>query len=430
MKKFYTLAIGVCALSSANAQVSDLGSYVQVTDVSNNGIAVGNVFGSAIFMRSEANSGTLLGESGDSGVSGNANISADGSVISMALPNAANQNKEEALLYTVANESYKFLGYLGVSSGADTSSPWGMSANGKNIVGFAWNTSSKGEAVYWKEGNSIVGLGSTVATRSSRANDVNADGTVITGWQDAINGVRQGVIWRNGVQEFLRDDQGIILGEAVAISGDGKTTCGSTIGSGIGYIWNETDGTTFITSDNPDYITNVTAISDDGTMAIGLSFDPTQSILLGEGFVWTKAGGKVKLDDYVAGLNYNNLGITFSVPTGISPDGKFIGGIGVNFGEGDAKGFLIKLPGANLGSQEVVKSDKISVYPNPVRDVVTIKSSDKIEFAEVYSTSGQLVFSSKNVVENKINLSVLTKGVYILKVKTNKGLQTIKLMKN
>lgn len=98
MKKFYTLAIGVCALSSANAQVSDLGSYVQVTDVSNNGIAVGNVFGSAIFMWSEANSGTLLGESGDSGVSGNANISADGSVISMALPNAANQNKEEAYI--------------------------------------------------------------------------------------------------------------------------------------------------------------------------------------------------------------------------------------------------------------------------------------------------------------------------------------------
>ncbi|WP_193810666.1 T9SS type A sorting domain-containing protein [Kaistella flava (ex Peng et al. 2021)] len=123
------------------------------------------------------------------------------------------------------------------------------------------------------------------------------------------------------------------------------------------------------------------------------------------------------------------MDIVFAVPTGISPDGKFIGGIGANFTENDAKGFLIKLPGA-LASQEVIKSEKLNVYPNPVKDIVTIKSLDKIESAEVYSTAGQLVFSSKNIIDNKINLSVLTKGVYILKVQTNKGLQSIKLMKN
>ena len=341
MKKIYALAIGVCTLSLSNAQVSDLGSYVQVTDVSNNGIAVGNVSGMAFFKWSEANSGTIIALAGENGVSGNANISADGSVISMALPNPSNGDKEEAALYNVANESFKFLGYLGVVSDNDTSSAWGMSSDGKNIVGFAWNTSSKGEAVYWKEGNPIKALGSTVAIRSSRGNDVNADGSVIAGWQDSSNGLRQGVIWRNGVQELLKDNDGNVLGEAIAISADGKTICGRTISSGLGYIWNETEGTTFVTSDNPDFITEMTTLSDDGKVALGISFDPMQGILLGEGFIWTKEGGKVNMNEYVTSLGYDNLGITFSVPTGISPDGKYIGGIGANFDEGDAKGFLI-----------------------------------------------------------------------------------------
>lgn len=429
MKKIYTFALAVCALTLSNAQVSDLGSFVQVTDVSNNGVAVGNVSGLVFFMWSEANSGTIVGEAGDMGVSGNANISADGSVISMSLANPDNEDKEEAVLYTVSDQSLKFLGNLGVSSGADTSSAWGMSSDGKNVVGFSWNSGATGEAVLWKENNSILGLGTSVPGQNSRANHVNGDGSVVAGWQETSNGFREGAIWRNGVQELLKDNNGDALGEAIAISADGKTICGISNYSGLGYIWNETDGTTYITSDNPYYVTQMTAISDDGKTALGFSFDPVEGLLLGEGFIWTKEGGKVNLNEYVTSLGYDDLDIVFAVPTGISPDGKFIGGIGANFTENDAKGFLIKLPGA-LAAQEVKSADKISVYPNPVKDFVTIKSLAKIESADVYSTAGQLVFTSKNILDNKIDLSSLTKGIYILKVKTNQGLQTVKLMKN
>ena len=430
MKKFYTLALGVCTLTLLKAQVTDLGSYVQVTDVSNYGVAVGNVYGSAFFMWSEANSGMIIAESGENGVSGNANISADGAVISMAIPNPTNNNKEEGVLYDVASGNFKFLGHLGVSSGADTSSAWGMSSDGKSIVGFSWNTASKGEGVYWKEGLPIAGLGSTVPTRSSRADAVSADGSVIAGWQDASNGVRQGAIWKNGVQQLLRDNDGNILGAASAISADGKTVVGIKNSTGEGYIWNETDGTIFLSSDNSDFITSMSAISDDGKVALGLSFDPTQSILMGEGFIWTKEGGKVNLNDYVDTLGFDDLGITLAIPTGISPDGKYIGGIGANYAESDAKGFLIKLPGAQLATQQVVASDKFSVYPNPVKDIVSIKTLAKVESAELFSTTGQLVFASKHVVNNQIDLSQVSKGLYILKVQTNKGAQTTKIIKN
>lgn len=430
MKKIYTLALGVCALALSKAQVSDLGSYVQVSDISNTGVAVGNVYGSAFFMWSEANSGTIIGEGGETGVSGNANISADGSVISMSVPNPSNADQEEAVLYNVATQELSFLGHLGASSSGGTSSAWGMSSDGKNIVGLAWTTSARAEGVYWKDGEPIVGLGTTVPTRSSRADAVSADGSVIVGWQDAINGVRQGAIWRNGVQELLKDNDGNILGAATGVSADGKTVVGIKNTTGEGYIWNETDGTVFVSSNNPDYITSMSVLSDDGKTALGLSFDPTQSILLAEGFIWTKEGGKVNLNDYVAGLGFDDLGIVFAVPTGISPDGKYLGGIGANFAEGDAKGFLIKLPAEDLATNDTALSAKMSIYPNPVVDIVTIKTADKIESAEVYSAAGQMVFSSKKVANNQINLSALTKGFYILKVKTDKGLQTTKLIKN
>ncbi|MGA9213097.1 T9SS type A sorting domain-containing protein [Kaistella sp.] len=429
MKKFYTLAIGVCSLALSNAQVSDLGSYVQVTDVSNTGVAVGNVDGGAFFMWSEANSGKIIGDN-PNGISGNATITADGSVISMSIPNPAKNNVEEAVLYTVANEGVQFLGGLGASSGGSSTSSWGMSSDGKNVVGLGWSSAASAQGFLWKEGVGIVGLGSTVTNRSSRANDVNGDGSVVVGWQDSTNGIRQGAIWRNGVQELLKDNNGNILGAAASVSADGKTVVGVVNTTGEGYIWNETDGTIFLSSDNPDFITSMSIISDDGKVALGLSFDPMESILLGEGFIWTKEGGKINLNEYVASLGYDDLDIVFSVPTGISPDGKYIGGIGANFEEMDAKGFLIKLPGAGLASHEVIATDKMSIYPNPVKDVVTIKTSDKIESAEVYSATGQLAFASKNIVNNKIDLSKLSKGIYIIKVKTAKGIQATKLIKD
>lgn len=431
MKKLYTLALGICTLALSNAQVSDLGSYVQVTDVSNAGIAVGNVSGVAYFMWSEPHSGKIIGEAGENGVAGNANISEDGSTVAMSLVNPDKGNKVEAALYDVKTENVRFLGGLAGTSGTDISSNWGLSSNGKNAVGLGWASASKAEAFIWKEGQSIVSLGSTVATRSSRADAVNNDGVVV-GWQDSSNGNRQGAIWRNGVQQLLQDNNGNILGPASAVSADGKTVAGSNFMTNEAYIWHETEGTILLQSDDPYFNTGIAAMSDDGKIILGLIYDPFDGgILMGEGFIWTKETGKVNLNDYVASLGYDNLNITFSVPTGISPDGKYIGGIGVNLEEEDAKGFLIKLPGATeLATQQVTKNDKISVFPNPVKDIVTIKSSDTVQSIDVYSPTGQLVFSTTTVADNKLDLSTLSKGVYLLKAKTNKGLQTTKIIKN
>ncbi len=89
MKKLYSI-IGIAACAFANAQVYDIVSYTQPTDLSNNGIAVGNAFGVMHFMWTAENGPKNIGESASDYISGNIIISADGTVISGSMNNPDN----------------------------------------------------------------------------------------------------------------------------------------------------------------------------------------------------------------------------------------------------------------------------------------------------------------------------------------------------
>lgn len=71
MKKIYFTALVLGTTIAAKAQVYDVGSYAQVVDISNTGIAVGNIYGSVHFMWSEDEGLQEFGEAPDSGTSGN-----------------------------------------------------------------------------------------------------------------------------------------------------------------------------------------------------------------------------------------------------------------------------------------------------------------------------------------------------------------------
>jgi probable HAF family extracellular repeat protein len=75
------------------------------------------------------------------------------------------------------------------------SSALGSSADGKVIVGLAWNTCDIARAFRWEESTGMVDLGSTVAGRSSRANGVSGSGKVVVGWQEDPTGPRRGARW-------------------------------------------------------------------------------------------------------------------------------------------------------------------------------------------------------------------------------------------
>jgi hypothetical protein len=71
----------------------------------------------------------------------------------------------------------------------------------------------------------------------------------------------------------------------------------------------------------------------------------------------------------------------------------------------------------NLGTDEVsAKNDKISIYPNPTTDFVSIKSANKIKNIEVFDISGRKI--DVKLDGDKVDVRSLSAGSYLLNVET------------
>jgi len=68
----------------------------------------------------------------------------------------------------------------------------------------------------------------------------------------------------------------------------------------------------------------------------------------------------------------------------------------------------------------------VQLYPNPTSDYVYIRINKKIESLSVYNLQGQLILS-QNTNQKYLNVSNLTKGVYLIKIKTYNQVVTKKL---
>jgi hypothetical protein len=80
-----------------------------------------------------------------------------------------------------------------------------------------------------------------------------------------------------------------------------------------------------------------------------------------------------------------------------------------------------------LGIDGVVFSD-LKVYPNPVRDILTIETNETITSVEIYSIQGQKLMSSN---QKQIDFSSMPAGVFLVKIKsTNQTEVTQKIVKN
>jgi Leucine-rich repeat (LRR) protein len=76
---------------------------------------------------------------------------------------------------------------------------------------------------------------------------------------------------------------------------------------------------------------------------------------------------------------------------------------------------------------------KFEVYPNPVKDILTIKGQDVIEAITIFDVSGRLINQvSLNGNQNQIEISTsnLTRGTYFIKVKMENGTGIEKLIKD
>ena len=79
-------------------------------------------------------------------------------------------------------------------------------------------------------------------------------------------------------------------------------------------------------------------------------------------------------------------------------------------------------------STEDIFAANFSVYPNPAKNLINISSVKSIEKAEIFSIIGKRVVSTTSLKNNKIDVSSLAKGVYILKLVSGDVVGTIKII--
>lgn len=90
-------------------------------------------------------------------------------------------------------------------------------------------------------------------------------------------------------------------------------------------------------------------------------------------------------------------------------------------------GDLVALPLASVASVNEAELSNIRLYPNPVVDVLQVKSEDNIRDIRLIDANGRVVLESDN--QTTINLNGLTEGVYTVVVVTDKGSITKLLVK-
>lgn len=420
MKKIYRMSMKILtaclflkfAIAEAQLTVIGLGNY-NVGAVSDNGVVSMHTSAGGVYKWNAAGGLVQIGSiSNGYPAAGRTIVSNDGTKISSSVTNVTT-GFNEISTYDVAASTWVNRGGL-VPTGWDgsVSSTWGMSPNGNIIVGLGFLTAANAHAVKWDAVNGMVDLGSIVSGRSSRANAINASGTVIVGWQDESNGTRSGAKWQDGVESFITDNNGNNVGEAGGISADGNTIIGSA--NPNPYVWNAASGLTYITHPNASFSFKggATGISADGIKVIGYYRAFGAPPMSGEGFIWTSATGRVNLNDYAVSLGIATNGVTMGLPLAISQDGKKIAGMGTN-ASGQMVAFYLDTSEFLSVNDTVKEKSNIGIYPNPVADILYFKGTGKIEKAEIYNLVGQRV-KSFNTVEGQIDVSSLSKGDYIL----------------
>lgn len=345
MNKIALLSMGVgLAASGASAQQFwNLGAGFTPTD--------GNFDGSVIVGQSQASgqgfvwtAGTgSVGIGGDP-VTGSFRITDDGLRIAGTVFNP-DSNGNEMGLYDRSTGQWSYLGGIGGQSDASISSSWGMSRDGRHVVGLGWVDAGTAHAVRWDEGAGLSDIGSTVADRSSRANAVSNDGRVVAGWQDGVTGFRQGAVWIDGVQTLITDSDGFEVSEAGAVSGDGAWVVGNGAAGGEAWRWSVDSGYQSLGSLGVVFNGRGFAVdvSDDGSTILGFErgFGPPTG---GAGWIWTESGGMTNLTDYFASFGVvGDPGFVYSLPLGMSSDGLTFWGLGRSDGA-FSTGWVVTIP--------------------------------------------------------------------------------------
>jgi len=340
MKKLFVVVCCAlfCVTASAWAQVKyqQLTSPIQSWEsfaISKDGKVMATNIGGEIFRWTAAGGFVDLGL-GDT-FNSSIGISADGNTI-VAGRTGADGNSNPAMWQQATG--WVDLGHPAEGCVLDGSwgDAWGVSGDGSVVVGLAWYCPGA-EGFQWTKQGGIVGLGHP-AGASSRATTISADGSTIVGfYEDPIQGFRRPVRWISGSTDLFLGDG--MAGEAIAVSSGGSQIVGQaadSTGNGRAFYYSGTGGLVNlgVLSGNTSDQSVATGVSDNG-IVIGASINPFN--WSSQPFVWSAKMGLHRLQ---ATLVRNGAvipaGVTLTNVLAISADGSTMVGLWLdtNFNQG------------------------------------------------------------------------------------------------
>ena len=68
----------------------------------------------------------------------------------------------------------------------------------------------------------------------------------------------------------------------------------------------------------------------------------------------------------------------------------------------------------------------VKICPNPVENILVVQNVDQLKNIKVYNSIGQLIFETK---EAKVDFTMQPKGIYLLRIYTDKGVEAKKIIK-
>jgi probable HAF family extracellular repeat protein len=396
--------------------------------------------------------GTLGGNSSEA-----TGVSANGSVV-VGISKDGNGNTH-ACMWTAAS------GLQDLSTlGGDWSEATGVSSDGSVIVGWSYDSNGIYRAFKWTAATGMQDLGAgdyskatgvsadgsviilnispiayrwtlsgglenlgNLGTNNSGANSVSSDGSVIVGYSYDASNDPYAFRWVDGIG---MEQIGTYYSFALGVSGDGSTVTGFETGSaGLyrAFRWTQSAGFEFNIAGN---FSQGNAVSGDGGIVVGDNG--------GGAFRLSTIGGLEELNQV-----YSNLlspGSDLYTALGISSDGQYIVGYGLNGATGQDEGYLLAVSGTSPVDETQINLENFTLnqnYPNPFNPSTTIRYSiPEFSFAsiKVYDVLGKeiatLVNEEKPAGSYEINFDAigLSSGIYFYKLQAGSFVETKKMI--
>ncbi|TWI04718.1 hypothetical protein IP90_00853 [Luteimonas cucumeris] len=245
---------------------------------------------------------------------------------------------------------------LGEPCDSTLTSTYDISDSGNTVVGLAyadgcggWDEKGTVFAYHWTPANGYVPLYGT--GNWTRANAVNANGSVVVGWNDIDDAYpgRQGAYWKNGEFHRITPNPDSYFGEAMDVSADGSVIVGAyglDMETFTNQAWRYTEAGgpqvlgTLEVPGLPDFMNSgiASVVSNDGKVVMGFSGFAFQR----EPFIWTEALGMRNLGEFLIEQGFSAVEQwNLNTPTAFSGNGKLIAGFGL--GPLGLQGWAVKL---------------------------------------------------------------------------------------